>query len=48
MGKDRMSHINVNHLYYFWPVCKTSSVAGDAERFSPLFGHKKTGLSRFF
>ncbi|RNM04762.1 transcriptional activator NhaR [Dickeya undicola] len=27
-----MSHINFNHLYYFWQVCKTGSVAGAAER----------------
>lgn len=26
-----MSHINFNHLYYFWQVCKTGSVVGAAE-----------------
>ncbi|WON77626.1 transcriptional activator NhaR [Serratia sp. UGAL515B_01] len=27
----RMSHINFNHLYYFWQVCKAGSVVGAAE-----------------
>lgn len=27
----RMSHINFNHLYYFWQVCKEGSVVGAAE-----------------
>ncbi|PLR34154.1 transcriptional activator NhaR [Chimaeribacter arupi] len=27
----RMSHLNFNHLYYFWHVCKAGSVAGAAE-----------------
>jgi LysR family transcriptional activator of nhaA len=26
-----MSHINFNHLYYFWQVCKTGSMVGAAE-----------------
>lgn len=26
-----MSHINFNHLYYFWQVCKAGSVVGAAE-----------------
>ncbi|AKG69732.1 transcriptional activator NhaR [Serratia fonticola] len=26
-----MSHINFNHLYYFWQVCKEGSVVGAAE-----------------
>lgn len=26
-----MSHINFNHLYYFWHVCKAGSVVGAAE-----------------
>lgn len=26
-----MSHINYNHLYYFWQVCKEGSVVGAAE-----------------
>ncbi|CCJ83469.1 Transcriptional activator NhaR [Cronobacter dublinensis 1210] len=26
-----MSHINYNHLYYFWQVCKAGSVVGAAE-----------------
>lgn len=26
-----MSHINYNHLYYFWHVCKEGSVVGAAE-----------------
>ncbi|MFI0489321.1 MAG: transcriptional activator NhaR [Yersinia sp. (in: enterobacteria)] len=27
----RMSHINFNHLFYFWQVCKAGSVVGAAE-----------------
>lgn len=27
----RMSHINFNHLYYFWQVCREGSVVGAAE-----------------
>ncbi len=27
----RMSHINYNHLYYFWQVCKEGSIVGAAE-----------------
>ncbi|MFV9996370.1 MAG: transcriptional activator NhaR [Arsenophonus endosymbiont of Dermacentor nuttalli] len=27
----RMSHLNFNHLYYFWHVCKEGSVVGAAE-----------------
>ncbi|GAB81093.1 LysR family transcriptional activator NhaR [Shimwellia blattae DSM 4481 = NBRC 105725] len=27
----RMSHINYNHLYYFWHVCREGSVVGAAE-----------------
>ncbi|WP_114192673.1 transcriptional activator NhaR [Edaphovirga cremea] len=27
----RLSHINFNHLYYFWQVCKAGSVVGAAE-----------------
>ncbi len=27
----RMSHINYNHLYYFWQVCKEGSIVGVAE-----------------
>ncbi|ATA19432.1 LysR family transcriptional regulator [Gibbsiella quercinecans] len=27
----RTSHINFNHLYYFWQVCKAGSVVGAAE-----------------
>lgn len=27
----RMSHLNFNHLYYFWQVCKEGSVVGAAE-----------------
>ncbi|QCR37218.1 transcriptional activator NhaR [Nissabacter sp. SGAir0207] len=27
----RMSHLNFNHLYYFWHICKAGSVAGAAE-----------------
>ncbi len=26
-----MPHINYNHLYYFWHVCKSGSVVGAAE-----------------
>lgn len=26
-----MSHINFNHLYYFWQVCKAGSIVGAAE-----------------
>lgn len=28
-----MSHINYNHLYYFWHVYKEGSVVGAARRF---------------
>lgn len=27
----RLAHINFNHLYYFWQVCKEGSVVGAAE-----------------
>lgn len=27
----RMAHVNFNHLYYFWQVCKEGSVVGAAE-----------------
>lgn len=27
----RVSHLNFNHLYYFWHVCKEGSVVGAAE-----------------
>lgn len=30
-SEKRMSHINYNHLYYFWQVCKEGSVVGAAE-----------------
>lgn len=30
-SEQRMSHINYNHLYYFWHVCKEGSVVGAAE-----------------
>ncbi|OAT29606.1 NhaR family transcriptional activator [Buttiauxella brennerae ATCC 51605] len=30
-SEKRMSHINYNHLYYFWHVCKEGSVVGAAE-----------------
>ncbi len=29
-----MSHINYNHLYYFWHVCRTGSIVGAAEALS--------------
>jgi Transcriptional regulator len=29
--KPQMSHINYNHLYYFWHVYKEGSVVGAAE-----------------
>ncbi len=31
-----MSHINYNHLYYFWHVYKEGSVVGAARRFIQL------------
>ncbi|OAT16255.1 NhaR family transcriptional activator [Buttiauxella noackiae ATCC 51607] len=30
-SEKHMSHINYNHLYYFWHVCKEGSVVGAAE-----------------
>lgn len=30
-SEKHMSHINYNHLYYFWQVCKEGSVVGAAE-----------------
>jgi LysR family transcriptional activator of nhaA len=30
-SENRVSHINYNHLYYFWHVCKEGSVVGAAE-----------------
>lgn len=38
-----MSHINYNHLYYFWHVYKEGSVVGAAEALflTPLPGRSK-------
>jgi hypothetical protein len=40
-----MSHINYNHLYYFWHVYKEGSVVGAAEALSDAADHYRANQS---
>lgn len=40
-----MSHINYNHLYYFWHVYKEGSVVGAASALSDTANHYRADQS---